>query len=338
MSMTWTQHLILAPILLPLVCGALLIPINENRHQLKFAINLASMLGSLGLAIALLQMTDGGHWEKGIGVYLAANWSAPFGIALVADRMAAMMLLLTAVLGSAALLYSMHRWSRIGVHFHSLFQFLVMGLNGAFLTNDLFNLFVFFEVMLAASYGLLLHGYTATRLRAGMQYIAVNLAASLLFLIGVALIYAASGTLNMGDLGARLPHINEAGLGLLKIGLAVLAIAFLVKSAMWPLGFWLPTTYEAASPPVAAMLVLMTKVGAYAILRISLLAMPEGAAIAGFGLDVLMWGGMATMLFGSAGMLASQEPGRLAGYAAIVSSGTLLTVIGVGQTSLLTAG
>ncbi len=338
MSLAWTEHLIVAPVLLPLVCGALMVPLKESRHQLKFFMNMASVLGLLAIALMLMNLTDNGHWPSGIGVYLAANWAAPFGIALAADRLAAMMLLLTAALAAAVLLFSMLRWSRIGVHFHSLFQFLLMGINGAFLTHDLFNLFVFFEVMLAASYGLLLHGYNTTRIRAGMQYIAVNLAASLLFLIGLALIYASTGTLNMADLAARLPTARPDDLALLKVGMTVLAIAFLVKSAMWPLGFWLPTTYAAASPPVAAMLVLMTKLGVYAVLRVWLMVFPREGATDGFGYDALMWGGMVTIVFGAAGMLASQTPGRMAAYAAVVSSGTLLAVIGYGEPALITAG
>lgn len=339
MNPAWAQHLIMLPVLLPLMCGALLISLNESRHQLKFFVSLASALSMLAIAITLVWMTDSGQWPRGIGVYLAANWAAPFGIALMVDRLTAVMLLLAATIAIAALLYSMQRWSRIGVHFHSLFQFLLMGINGAFLTNDLFNLFVFFEVMLAASYGLLLHGYNATRLRAGIQYIAINLVASLLFLIGVALIYASAGTLNMADLAGRLPGITGDELVLLKVGVAVLAIAFLVKSAMWPLGFWLPATYAAASPPVAALLVMMTKVGAYVILRVWLLVFSaEAGAAAGFGFNVLLVGGMATIAFGSAGMLATEAPGRLAGYTAIVSSGILLAVIGYGQASLISAG
>lgn len=339
MKLDLIQHLIILPVLLPLLCGALLMLINEKRHQFKFVVNLSSVLLQLVVAVALIYLTDSGRWTEGMGVYLAANWSAPFGIALVADRLASLMLLLTAVLAAAALLFSMLRWSQIGVHFHTLFQFLLMGINGAFLTHDLFNLFVFFEVMLAASYGLVLHGYNTNRIRASMQYIAVNLAASLLFLIGVALIYASTGTMNMSDLAVRLVDINSTDLILLKIGIAVLSIAFLAKSAMWPLGFWLPTTYAAASPPVAAMLVLMTKVGAYVILRLWLLVFSSDAsAAAGFGYDALLWGGMATIVFGAAGMLASQTPGRMAGYGAIISSGTLLSVIGYGQASLVTAG
>jgi len=339
MSIGWTQHLIIAPVLIPLICGALQVPIKHSRHWFKFLLSLVSVLSLTAVAIALVMLTDGEHWRHGIGVYLAANWMAPFGIALLADRLSAMLLLVTALLSTAALLYSMLRWSRVGVHFQSLFQFLIMGLNGVFLTHDLFNLFVFFEVMLAASYGLLLHGYNASRLRSGMHYIAINLVASLLFLIGVALIYASSGTLNMADLASRIARMNDTDLALLKLAVTVLAVAFLVKSAMWPLGFWLPAAYATASPPVGAMLVLMTKVGAYAILRVWLLVFSDDAGdAAGFGFDALLWGGMATIVYGAAGMLASESPGRMAGYGAIVSSGTLLAVVGYGQPSLVTAG
>jgi multicomponent K+:H+ antiporter subunit D len=327
------DQLILVPVLLPLLCGAAMAPLTQGWHRLKLALGYLSVLGLLASALVLVAMTDGGYWQDGIGVYLAANWAAPFGIALVADRLAALMLLLSALLALAALLFAQQRWGRIGVHFHTLFQFLLMGINGAFLTHDLFNLFVFFEVMLASSYGLLLHGYNAERLRAGMQYIAVNLAASLLFLLGAALIYAATGTLNMADLAARIARLAPSELGLVQIGASVLALAFLIKSAMWPLGFWLPTTYAAASPPVAAMLVLMTKVGTYAILRLWLLWFPGG-----WSYDALLWGGAATILFGAAGMLSTGSAGRMAGYGAIVSSGTLLAVIGYGQASLVTAG
>ena len=339
MSLSWTQHLILVPVLLPLLVGAALVPLTQGYHRLKFWLSYASILGLVANALALIHMTDGGFWQDGMGIYLAGNWSAPFGIALLADRLSAIMLLLTAVLGLAALHFTKQRWGRIGVHFHTLFQFLLMGINGAFLTHDLFNLFVFFEVMLASSYGLVLHGYNAERIRASMQYIAINLAAALLFLLGTALIYATTGTLNMADLAARAPMLAGDELALFKVGATVLALAFLTKSAMWPLGFWLPTTYAAASPPVAVMLVLMTKVGAYVVLRLWLLIFSDGAgAAAGFGQDALLYGGMATIVFGAAGMLSTDTAGRMAGYAAIISSGTLLAVIGYGQPNLVTAG
>lgn len=338
-ALPWLQHLIVVPVLLPLLVGALLIPVNQSRHQLKFVFSLGSAVLLWLVAIALLLQVDAEHWPGGMGVYLASNWAAPFGIALVLDRLAALMLVLTATIALAVLVFAAQRWDRVGVSFHSLFQFLLMGLNGAFLTNDLFNLFVFFEVMLAASYGLVLHGYNLRRIQAGMQYIAVNLVASLLFLIGVALIYGAAGTLNLGDLGQRVATLGPQDTWLLQIGASVLALAFLTKGAMWPLGFWLPTTYAAASPPVGAMLVLMTKVGLYAVLRVWLAVFgDEAGALGGFGFAALSVGGMATLLFGAIGMLASQDSGRLAGYGAIVSSGTLLAVIGHADPDVLAAG
>ena len=338
-TLPWLQHLIVVPVLLPLLVGALLIPVNQNRHTLKFAMSLTSSVLLWLVAVALLLMADGGHWADGIGVYLASNWAAPFGIALMVDRLAALMLVLTATIALAVLVFSAQRWDRVGVSFHSMFQFLLMGLNGAFLTNDLFNLFVFFEVMLAASYGLVLHGYNLRRIRAGMQYIAINLAASLLFLIGVALIYGAAGTLNIADLSQRVATLGAQDAWLLQVGAVILALAFLTKGAMWPLGFWLPTTYASASAPVAAMLVLMTKVGVYAVLRVWLAVFGDAAgALDGFGLAALGVGGMATLAFGAIGMLASQDGGRMAGYGAIISSGTLLAVIGHSGSAVLASG
>ena len=333
------QHLIIVPVLLPLLAGAAMILIDEKRHGLKSAISLLSTLALGAAAVALLLLVDGEHWEQGIGVYLASNWAAPFGIALMVDRLAAMMLVLTAVIALAAQVFSVKSWGRIGVHFHSLFQFLLMGLNGAFLTNDLFNLFVFFEVMLAASYGLVLHAYNPRRVQAGMQYIAINLVASFLFLIGVALIYASTGTLNLADLSGRVAGLGAEDAYLLCIGASVLALAFLIKSAVWPLGFWLPRTYSMASPPVGAMLVLMTKVGVYAMLRTWFAVFgDEAGALTGFGFHALTVAGMATMAFGAIGMLASQEGGRMAGYGAIISSGTLLALVGQFHGEVLAAG
>ncbi|MCR6651789.1 MAG: monovalent cation/H+ antiporter subunit D [Cellvibrionaceae bacterium] len=334
----WSSHLIILPILLPMVSAALLILFSRRNYSLRFGLSAVSTAAQFAAALCLLQLVEKDHWSGGIGVYLAANWVAPFGIALVVDRLAVLMLLLTSVMGLGALWYSYVRWGRVGVHYFSLFQFLLMGLNGAFLTGDLFNLFVFFEVMLAASYGLVLHGYNSVRVRASMQFIVVNLLCSLLFLIGVALIYAATGTLNMADIAAKTVALNATDRQLLHIAAAILAVAFLTKSAIWPLSFWLPTTYSAASPPVAAMLVLVTKVGIYTVLRLwSLIFSHEAGGSAYFGAAVLLWGGVGTIAFGLIGMYASQEPGRLASYSAIISSGTLLAVISYGQVSLTSA-
>lgn len=337
MNPLFTELLIL-PILLPLLTAGLLALINERHHQVKFVLNQISCLLLLLLALGLLWLTDGPATGNDILVFLAANWAAPFGIVLVGDRLASLFLLLTAILANCALIFSYQRWARLGVHFHTLFQFLLLGINGAVLTGDLFNLFVFFEVMLAASYGLLLHGYNIHRIRAGMQYIVVNLVASVFFLLGIALVYAATGTLNFADIAVKIPELAETQRQMLHTASAILAVAFLTKSAMWPVGFWLPTTYTAAAPPVTAMLVLLTKVGVYVILRLSFLFFGEAAgASADFGQSLLLVGGLLTLSFGTLGLLASQDSGRIASYSAVISSGTLLALIGYGEAAILSA-
>ncbi|MGE3967104.1 MAG: monovalent cation/H+ antiporter subunit D [Dongiaceae bacterium] len=332
------DHLMIAPVLLPLAAAAVMLLLDERRRVLKATINLASTLALVGIAIALMRMADGSPIAGAtarVGAYPLGDWPTPFGIVMVVDRLSALMLLLTSVLASAALLYSLARWHRAGAYYHSLFQFLLMGLNGAFLTGDLFNLFVFFELLLAASYGLVLHGSNIARVKAGLHYIAINLAASMLFLIGVSLIYGVTGTLNMADLATRIPAIAPENRMLLEAGAAILGVAFLVKAGIWPLGFWLPRTYSAASAPVAALFAIMTKMGIYAVLRLWLLLFgAEAGASAGLGGDWLLIGGMATVAFGAIGMLAAQDTARLASYCVLVSSGTLLAAIGMDQVGI----
>ena len=322
----WMHHLIIAPVLIPLIAGAILLFFDERQRFVKGMISLTSALLVLAVALTLFRIEiDPQGFD---GVYLLGNWKAPFGIVLVVDGLSALMLLLTALLAVAVLIYSLARWHAAGAHFHTMFQLLLVGLNGAFLTGDLFNLFVFFEVMLAASYGLLLHGSGPLRVKAGMHYIAVNLAAALLFLIGVSLIYGTAGTLNMADLAARIPEIEPDRRMLMEAGAGVLGIAFLIKAGMWPLCFWLPTAYSAASAPVASIFAIMSKLGIYIILRLTMLLFGEGPS-AGFGADVLLYGGLATLVFGTIGVFASQALGRLAGFSVLVSSGTLLMVLGI---------
>lgn len=330
----WTDHLTIAPIVIPLLAGTLMILIGERSRSLKAALGLASAAALLAVALALLWMSDSADGTA-TRVYRLGNWPSLFAIVLVLDRLSALMLLLTSLLGVAALVFSLARWHRAGAHFHPLFQFQLMGLNGAFLTGDLFNLFVFFEVMLAASYGLALHGSGAQRVRAGLHYIIINLTASLLFLVGVSMIYGVAGTLNMADLAARISTVAAEDRALVETGAAILGVAFLIKTAMWPLGFWLPTTYAAASAPAAAILSILSKVGIYAVLRLWLLLFGEaGGASAGFGGLWLLIGGLSTIAFGSVAVLATQNMARLAGASVLVSSGTLLAAVGTGQVAV----
>lgn len=333
MTESWTSHLTIAPIVVPMLAGAAMILAGERQRGATVALGLASAVALMALSAALLVLAD----EPGaaVRIYRLGDWPSSFGIVLVLDRLSALMVALASVLGLSALVFSLAHWDRAGAHFHPLLQFQLMGLNGAFLTGDLFNLFVFFEVMLAASYGMALHGSGTARIRAGLHYIVVNLVASLLFLIGVSVVYGIAGTLNMADLALRMRDVAAEDRALLESGLAVLGIAFLVKAAMWPLGFWLPGTYAAASAPAAAILSILSKVGVYAVLRLWLLLFGEGAgASAGLGGAWLTAGGLLTMAFGSVAVLAAQDMARLAGASVLVSSGTLLAAIGTGQVAV----
>lgn len=322
----WSHHLIVTPILLPMMTAAILLFIDERNRTTKALVSLTATVLLLANALVLFIVESGPNSFE--NVYLLGNWAAPFGVVLVIDGLSAMMLLLTAVLAIAAPVFSMAKWHAVGAHFHTLFQLLLVGVNGALLTGDLFNLFVFFEVMLAASYGLLLHGTGTLRVKSGLHYIAVNLVAALFFLIGVSLVYGTAGTLNMADLALRMPDMEPDRLILMEAGAAVLGVAFLIKVGMWPLCFWLPSAYSAASAPVAGMFAILSKVGIYVILRLTMLLFGDGPS-AGFGAEVLLLGGMATLVFGTIGVLASQALGRLAGYSVLVSSGTLLMVLGI---------
>lgn len=319
-------HVVIAPVVLPLATAALTLLVDERRYALKGAISLVSLLLLTGTAIALLRMVDAPQTL----VYRVGAWSAPFGIVLVADRLSALMVLLACVLALGAFTFSLARWHRAAPRFHGLVHILLMGVNGAFLTGDLFNLFVFFEVFLAASYGLALYGSGTLRVRTSLHYLVVNLTGSLLFLVGATLIYGVTGTLNMADLALRAPHIAAGDRALLEAGAGILGIAFLLKAGMWPLSFWLPGTYAAANAPSSALFAILTKVGVYSVLRVwSLLFGEESGASAAFGADWLIVGGMATLAFGIIGVLASQDLSRVAGFSLVVSSGTLLAAVGM---------
>ena len=328
-------HLVAVPILVPMLTAALMLLMGESRRRAKSALSVVSGLVGLLAALALLRWVnaaDTGGGPGSIGVYLPGNWRAPFGIVLVADRLSTMMVALTGVIAFAASIYSTSRWDRAGVHFHPLLQLQLMGLNGAFLTGDLFNLFVFFEVMLAASYGLLLHGSGRLRVKAGLHYIAINLAASSLFLIGAAMLYGVTGTLNMADLGVRIAELAPGDRGLVHAAAAILATAFFAKAGAWPLNFWLVPAYSAAVSPVGAVFALLTKLGVYTVLRLwTVLFAPDTGDSAAFGQAALVGIGLATLFVGGIGIVGTQRLSNLAGFSVLVSAGTLLAAVGLGQ-------
>lgn len=325
-------HLLIAPILVPVIAGALMLFYHDRHRQLKLGIGLGALAALLVVSVEMVLRVKGtGEGANTVvGTYLLGNWPVPIGIVLVMDRLSAMMVMLTTLLAIPSLIYAAAGWQGKGQHYHSLFQFLLAGVNGAFLTGDLFNLFVFFEVMLAASYGLMLHGSGTERIRQGIHYIAINLAASLLFLLGAALIYGTAGTLNMADISRAVADLEGPQRALFHAAAGFLGLVFLTKAAIWPLCFWLPPTYAAASPPAAASFAIMTKVGLYVMLRLMMLTFGVDAGESfGFGAPVLIIAGIATMAYGSVGVLGVQGIAVKGGYISLISSGTILTAVGL---------
>ncbi len=320
-------HAVILPIVLPLMAGSALVLVE--RHSLRWASRLGLACTALLLAVAVLLLLR--SQTEPVQAYLLGNWQAPFGIALALDRLSATMVLLTSVVGLAALVYARGGDDARGPHFHALFQFQLMGLNGAFLTADLFNLFVFFEVLLIASYGLLLHGAGRARLKNAVHYVSFNLTGSALFLIAVSLLYGLTGTLNMADLAQRLAVIPADRALLAQAAALLLLVVFCVKAAMLPLYFWLPGTYGAATAPVAALFAIMTKVGVYAVLRMSTLMFGAGAGpleqVTGPWLMVLA---VITLVAGAVGALAARDLRGLVAYGVVVSAGTLLLGVSLG--------
>ncbi len=321
------QHLAVLPVLLPALTAVLMLLIGD-RESLPRLRRIALVSAVLGLlfALKLAMDADGGA----LRVYRVGDWPAPFGIVLVIDRLSAMMLVLTQAVALPVLCYASGGWDSHGRHFHALFQFQLMGLNGAFVTGDLFNLFVFFEVLLIASYVLLLHGQGRERFRAGLQYVAINLAASALFLIGVSLIYATAGTLNMADLAQRVPQVQGDEAVLLKAAALILLVVFGVKAALLPLYLWLPATYAAASAPVAALFAVMTKVGVYSIVRVHGVIFGHDAGASALVAEPwLLPLALATSVLAVLGALAAHTLPRLVAYMTVASVGTILAALGL---------
>ena len=329
------SHLLIAPVLLPAVIGALIILWMRDDLLLQRVFSIAGTVALLGVALYLAGLAGTGQ----IQVYRLGNWAAPFGIVLMLDRLAALMLLLTAVLALVVQLYATGSgWDRKGWHFHALWQFQLMGLCGAFLTGDAFNLFVFFEILLIASYGLMIHGGGAMRLRAGVQYIAYNLVGSVLFLAALGVLYAVTGTLNMADMAARVAAMPAQDTALLRTGAVLLMLVFAIKAALVPLHFWLPSTYADAPGPVAALFAIMTKVGIYAIIRFFTLVFPADSVIERFGADLLLPAALVTLIVGQVGILGSRHLGRMAAFAALGSVGTLMVAVAQFRLPGLAAG
>mgnify|MGYP000502831055 FL=1 len=337
----WHAHTPILSILIPAFTSFLLLLLGNPgsgslkqdwRQPWRRGISLGSALLGLITAISYLMIANTGQ----VTVYQLGEWSAPFGIVLVLDRLSAFMLVLTYALAVPVIWYASDNWDTRGRYFHTMFHFLLMGITGAFLTGDLFNLFVFFEILLMASYVLLLHGQGRPRFQLGIHYVTINLLASALFLIGLGMIYGSVGSLNMADVGRLIPTLDSDQHKLAIAGGLLLFVVFGIKAAMLPVGFWLPKTYAVASTPVAAIFTIMTKVGIYAILRVNGTVFDDAMAQSIFKNCLLMIG-LITSFYGVIGAIAAERLRRFVGFMVLSSIGTLLIAIAMLNTQAWSA-
>ncbi|WP_322060885.1 monovalent cation/H+ antiporter subunit D [Paraburkholderia sp. J63] len=320
------NHALLLPILIPLFAAGAIVALPLRAKRVQRALNTLATLALLPVACVLAARAAQGD----IASYALGAWPAPFGIVLQLDRLSALMLVLTAVLACCCLLGTSSADARRGRYFRALFQFELMGLNGAFLAGDMFNLFVFFELLLIASYALLLHGGGARRVRNGLHYLIMNLVGSSFFLIALGVLYGITGTLNMADMGERLAHLNAGTLPLAQFAGATLMLVFGLKAAVFPMSFWLPQAYRSAIGPVAALFAIMTKVGIYAMLRCDALVFgggSNGGVLDTFMHDWAWWLAIATIAFGALGALAVSSLKTTTGYLVLVSVGLLIAAV-----------
>lgn len=331
------NHLLILPILIPMLGASASLFVEHRRYgpRVQRAVAWTSM-ALLAVAVVAL-FARAAHGE--VLVYLLGDWPARLGIVLMGDRLAAWMLMTTLVLGAACLLHACAGWDRRAPHFHALFQFQLMGLNGAFLTGDIFNLFVFFEVMLIASYGLLLSGGRGLQMRIGLHYVVFNVCASTLFLIALGLLFGLFGTLNMAELSQRIATLPAADVPLAKATLGLLLLVFCSKAALLPLYLWLPETYSRAPASVAALFAIMTKVGLYAVLRVSSLWFGAGAgALHGSGRHALLWLGIGTLVMAAFGVMAASRLRVMVSYLVVFSAATLFIAFSLDDARALGAG
>ncbi|CAM3324464.1 Na+/H+ antiporter subunit D [Nocardioides dubius] len=319
-DLTWMVPL---PVVLPLL-GAGLTLTFSHRPRAQQIVTITVLALVVAIAGALLVAAD----TEGPQVVWLGGWDSPLGISLVADRLATLMLLVSAVVTLLVLLYSLGQGmtgdeseTPVSVY-HPTFLVLVAGVANAFLAGDLFNLFVAFEMLLFASYVLLTLGGTGARIRAGTIYVVVNILSSSLFLISLAAVYAATGSLNLAQLAGRLESTPDHVALILQL---LLLTTFAIKAAIFPLSFWLPDSYPTAPAPVTAVFAgLLTKVGVYAILRVQTLLFPDSPLT-----DLLLWAALLTMVVGILGAVAQSDIKRMLSFTLVSHIGYMVFGIGL---------
>ncbi|EFV92728.1 putative monovalent cation/H+ antiporter subunit D [Dietzia cinnamea P4] len=324
-------YLIPSVVLAPLLAAALCLVVSR-RPRVQNIITITTLTGLLIVSGVLLVLTD----SHGMHTVQVGGWDAPVGITLVADRLSALMLCVSAIVLLTVIIYAVGQGVRDGDGdqptsiFLPTYLALAAGLNAAFIAGDLFNLFVGFEMLLAASYVLLTLGASQERVRAGVSYTVVSMVSSMVFLLGIALTYSAVGTLNLAQLATRMVEVPD---GLRNTIFAVFLVAFGIKAAVFPLSTWLPDSYPTAPAPVTAVFAgLLTKVGVYAIIRFHTLVFPGG------GMDgVLLVAGLLTMVVGILGAIAQSDIKRILSFTLVSHIGYMIFGIALSSESGLSA-
>lgn len=327
-------HLPVLPIVWPMLVAALILLVERRGIVWQRGLGGLGMVVTLLLSIALVMRVAG----EGAQVYLLGDWPARLGITLLADHLSAAMVLVVALLALPSLLHASSGWDKRALHFHAFFQLQIAGLNGAFLTSDLFNLFVFFEVMLIASYGLMLSGGCGPRMRAGLHYVVFNIVASTLFLIALGLIYGMVGSLNMAEIGVRVAAASPRDAALIQAAAGILLIVFCAKAALLPMYLWLPMTYKYAPAAVAALFAVMTKVGVYSTLRVYTLAFGNLPDADGWPWDWILPAALLTLLLATLGAMASFSLRAISAWLVIASAATLFTAFSIGTAESVSGG
>lgn len=314
-------------VVLPFLGAALAFALIR-RPRAQRRVSLGTITITLGLEIWLLSSV----WTTGpIAVHLG-GWSPPFGIVMVADQFSSLLLVISSAVSLAVLAYATGQGAADGEEggpvsvFHPTYLILMAGVSNAFLAGDLFNLYVGFEILLTASYVLMTLGGTGSRIRAGITYVVVSVVSSLLFLIAIAMIYGATGTVTLADLAVKLGELDSGTQDLLHV---LLLVAFGIKAAVFPLSFWLPDSYPTAPAPVTAVFAgLLTKVGVYAIIRTETLLFPADQ----FN-NVLLVVALLTMIVGILGAVAQTDIKRMLSFTLVSHIGYM--IFGVGLSSVL---
>ncbi|MCA0986127.1 Na+/H+ antiporter subunit D [Guptibacillus algicola] len=316
------SNLVILPILLPLLTGIFLVFFNSKLPLVRMITKVMVIINLIAVSAIAYEVV-----QNGTMVLKAGDWTVPYGIVLVADPLAMVLVVTANIVATACAFYAFHSLDeqRERFYFYPLFQLLIAGVSGAFLTGDLFNLFVFFEVLLIASYGLIVLGGTKEQFRESFKYIIINLFSSILFVTTVSFLYAVVGTVNMAQLAERVGEVEQGGI-LTTIAILLLVV-FATKGALFPLYFWLPKSYTVPPTVISALFgALLTKVGVYSILRVFSLIFVYDLT---FTHQLFIILAAFTLIFGVVGALSTNNIQLIVAYNIIPAVGYMILGIGV---------